>query len=54
MGSKLMGSKDDAATVQYMKDYYNNNIQLSPEGQVNSGRYILRREASRYICITLH
>jgi len=54
MGSKLMGSKDDAATVQYMKDYYNNNIQLSPEGQVNSGGYILRREASRYICITLH
>mgnify|MGYP006973594800 FL=1 len=36
MCSKLMGSKDAAATVQYMKDYYN-NIQLSPEGQVNSG-----------------
>ena len=26
-----------------------NNIQLSPEGEVNSGGYIPRREASRYI-----
>ena len=26
-----------------------NNIQLSPEGEVNGGGYILRREASRYI-----
>ena len=25
------------------------NIQLSPEGEVNSGGYIPRRDASRYI-----
>ena len=31
-----------------------NNIQLSPEGEVNSGRYIPRREASRYISTTIH
>ena len=32
----------------------NNNIQLSPEGEVNSGGYIPRREASRYIFTALH
>ena len=31
-----------------------NNIQLSPEGEVNSGGYIPRREASRYIATALH
>ena len=31
-----------------------NNIQLSPEGEVNSGGYIPRREASRYISTALH
>ena len=31
-----------------------NNIQLSPEGEVNSGGYIPRREALRYISTTLH
>ena len=31
-----------------------NNIQLSPEGEVNSGGYISRREASRYISTALH
>ena len=30
------------------------NIQLSPEGEVNSGGYIPRREASRYIFTALH
>ena len=30
-----------------------NNIQLSPEGEVNSGGYIPRREASRYIATAL-
>ena len=30
-----------------------NNIQLSPEGEVNSGGYIPRREASRYIYLPL-
>ena len=29
-------------------------IQLSPEGEVNSGGYIPRREASRYISTVLH
>ena len=29
--------------------FFLHNIQLSPEGAVNSGRYITRREASRYI-----
>ena len=33
---------------------YNNNIQLSPEGEVNSGGYIPRREALRYISTALH
>ena len=30
------------------------NIQLTPEGEVNSGGYIPRREASRYISTALH
>ena len=34
--------------------YNTNNIQLSPEGEVNSGGYIPRREASRYISPALH
>ena len=29
-------------------------IQLSPEGEVNCGGYIPRREASRYISTVLH
>ena len=29
--------------------FHNNNIQLSPEGEGNSGGYIPRRKASRYI-----
>ena len=29
-------------------------IQLFPEGEVNSGGYIQRREASRYISTALH
>ena len=31
-----------------------NNIQLFPEGEVNSGGYIPRREASRYISTAFH
>ena len=31
-----------------------NSIQLSPEGEVNSGVYIPRREASRYISTAIH
>ena len=31
-----------------------NNIQLCPEVEVNSGGYIPRREASRYISTALH
>ena len=34
-------------------DYYD-NIQLSPEGEMNSDGYIPRREASRYISTALH
>ena len=33
---------------------YSNNIQLFPEGEVNSGGYIPRCEASRYISTALH
>ena len=36
---------------KYLMDY---NIQLSPEGKVNGGGYIPRREASRYIATALH
>ena len=32
----------------------NYDIQLSPEGEVNSGGYTPRREASRYISAALH
>ena len=38
--------------VPYLK--VTNNIQLSPEKEVNSGGYIPRREASRYISTALH
>ena len=33
---------------------HTNNIQLSPEGKMNSGGYIPRCEASRYISTALH
>ena len=33
---------------------HTNNIQLSPEGEVNSGGYIPRCKASRYISTALH
>ena len=33
---------------------HTNNIQLSSEGEVNSGEYIPRREALRYISTALH
>ena len=36
----------------YHKMYTLYIIQLSPEGEVNSGGYIPRREASRYISTT--
>ena len=35
-------------------DIHRYTIQLSPEGKVNSGGYIPRREASRYISTALH
>ena len=35
--------------MQCVQGYHNNDIQLSPEGEVNSGGYIPRREVSRYI-----
>jgi len=38
----------------YMGPKIQTNIQLSPEGEVNSGGYIPRREASRYISTALH
>ena len=34
--------------------WFDDIIQLSPEGEVNSGGYIPRREASRYISTALH
>jgi len=40
------------------RDFYSiisfNIIQLSPEAEVNSGRYIPRRKASKYISTALH
>ena len=36
------------------RSYLYSNIQLSPEGEVNSGGYIPRREGSRYISTSLH
>ena len=37
--------------ICYIKSFI---IQLFPEGEVNSGGYIMRREASRYISTALH
>ena len=33
---------------------WRHSIQLSPEGEMNSGAYIPRREVSRYISTALH
>ena len=40
-----------ACKLLYFYDYH---IQLFPEGEVNSGGYMPRREASRYVSIALH
>ena len=46
---KRLSERNAQLTVNGM-----NSIQLSPEGEVNSGGYIPRREASRYISTALH
>ena len=37
-----------------IRNWLLNTIQLFPEGEVNSGGYIPRRFASRYISTTIH
>ena len=49
---KIWSFRGKARLVFYWCLYY--NIQLFPEGEVNSGGYIPRREASRYISTALH
>ena len=39
--------------IIYDSNCCSDNIKLSPEGEVNSGGYIPRREASRYISTAL-
>ena len=39
---------------KHLLSWLRDNIQLSPEGEVNSGGYIPRRKASRYISTALH
>ena len=51
--SSQQGQESDAFKAQ-AKANAGDSIQLSPEGEVNSGGYILRREASRYISTALH
>ena len=46
---KRLSERNAQLTVNGM-----NSIQLSPEVEVNSGGYIPRREASRYISTALH
>ena len=45
---------DDCSPLNSTAPHIENNIQLSPEGEVNNGGYILRREASRCISTALH
>ena len=47
----MMTQPFDFKKYRYMNK---NNIQLSPKGEVNSGGYIPRRKASRYISTALH
>jgi len=42
------------APTKYNTNQYMYITQLSPEGEVNSGGYTPRREASRYISTALH
>ena len=51
VGSSLFGF-DMECSNSYQG--HTNNIQLSPKGEVNSGGYIPRCEASRYISTALH
>ena len=56
-GVRVMKSKkEDKLKINYNAYLHTqkNIIQLSPEGEVNSGGYIPRREASRYISTALH
>ena len=46
---KMSANYDDFSSV-----YFVYNIQLSPKREVNSGGYILRREASNYICSAMN
>ena len=50
---QLENSKHGTTCLNSAKNA-NINIQLSPEGEVNSSRYIPRREASSYISTALH
>ena len=43
-----------AITNRHFREFSGYIIQLFPEGEVNSGVYIPRREASRYISTSLH
>ena len=52
--SSALNSRFFVAVFSVVSCYNCNNIQLSPEGEVNSGGYIPRREASRYISTALH
>ena len=51
---RLKTEKINVEWVIKGKDSIGNNIQLSHEGEVNSGGCIPRREASRYISTALH
>ena len=48
------GGRTEQLLLFFLFDLTSNIIQLSPEGEVNSGGYIPRREASRYISTALH
>ena len=52
--SKIMAFSDHDKKRLFIVIVNRDSIQLSPEGEVNSGGYMLRREASRYISTAPH
>ena len=54
IGGRLIAQRISVRTGKSIAADDENNIQLSPKEEVNSGGYILRRAASSYISTALH
>ena len=54
VGNRGLLRSKETQVIMILIMMINDNIQLSPEGEVISGGYIPRREAPRYVSTALH